>query len=161
MNDEPARPRRRHRTRPTPAPDLTTLEGARLAYRDLAARMHVLSWSRERTVAERERWVWDEAWELARARGLPVPARRPPGQVPPPDLSRPLFPEGSRRAYRDLAQQLRLLAVSNASTSTFATRETALWRELWGLAIRRSIAYAPDHGRDEGQSPTAPDHSHL
>jgi len=101
----------------------------------------VLSWSKA-TFAERERWLWDEVWELAQARGLAAPPRCPPEQVPAPDMSDPLFPEGCRRSYRDLTARVRHLAAGDAAG--FAQREASVWAALWALASRRGLAAAPD-----------------
>ncbi len=117
------------------------MDGARRAYQHLAARLDVLSWSKA-TFAERERWLWDEAWELAQARGLAAPPRCPPEQVPAPDMSDPLFPEGCRRSYRDLTARVRHLAAGDAAG--FAQREASVWAALWALASRRGLVAAPD-----------------
>ncbi len=136
MSGEPAPQRRRGRPRTSRGQDPTSRETSRPAYRDLAARTDVLSWSKG-TFAEREGWLWDEVWALARAQGRPAPPRRPLDQVPQPDESSPVFPEGSRRAYRDLVGQLRRLAV--LSDDDFAAEEIAAWATLWVLAEQRGI----------------------
>lgn len=136
MGSEPPPPRHRRRSRPGPGQDPTSPGASRLAYRDLAARTDVLSWSKG-TFAEREGWLWDEVWALARAQGHPAPPRRPHDQVPQPDKSSPIFPEGSRRAYRDLAEQLRHLVTLDADD--FAAGEVATWAVLWALAGQRGI----------------------
>ena len=136
MGNEPPPPRHRRRSRVGPGQDHTSPGAARLAYRDLAARTDVLSWSKG-TFAEREGWLWDEVWALARAQGRPAPSRRPHDQVPQPDESSPIFPEGSRRAYRDLAEWLRHLVTLD--DDDFAAGEVTTWALLWALAEQREI----------------------
>ncbi len=136
MGTEPTPQRRRRRARPSPSQNPTSPEASRPEYRDLAARTDVLSWSKD-TFTEREGWLWDEVWALAQAQGRPVPPRRPRDQVPHPDNSSPIFPEGSRRAYRDLAEQLRrLVALGDAD---FVVAEAVAWAALWSLAEQRGI----------------------
>ncbi len=136
MSSEPSPQRRRRRSRSSPGQDSTSAGASRPAYRDLAARTDVVSWSKG-TFAEREGWLWDEVWALARAQGHPAPPRRPLDQVPHPDESSPIFPEGSRRAYRDLAERLRHLVA--CADDDFAAGEIAAWAALWALAERRGI----------------------
>lgn len=119
-----------------PGQNPTSPGASRLAYRDLAARTDVLSWSKG-TFAEREGWLWDEVWALTQVQGHPAPPRRPHDQVPQPDESSPIFPEGSRKAYRDLAEQLRHLVTLD--DDDFAAGEVATWAVLWALAEQRGI----------------------
>lgn len=144
MDDEQLPQRRRRRSRPSPDQHPASPEVLRAAYLDLAARTDVLSWSKG-TFAEREGWLWDEVWALARAQRRPAPTRRPRDQVPDPDESSPLFPAGSRRAYRDLAERLRHFVT--LGDADFAASATAVWAALWALAEQRGIMELEDNAR--------------
>ncbi len=83
MSDETAaRPRRGRRTsRALPVEGTSHLEGSRKAYRHLAAQMEILGWTTtDEQFAEREHWLWEQLWSLARTRGL-VEVLEPPLQA--------------------------------------------------------------------------------
>lgn len=65
-------PYRGHRTPGAlPLGETRTPEGARAAYRRLAAQLDILSWTIDEPLfLDRERWVWDQLLDVARARGL-------------------------------------------------------------------------------------------
>ncbi len=141
MSEQPPQRRRRQQApRPSPVvPGDQDLAGTREAYRALAAQMHLVSWSRDEVLPEREQELWNTLEELAPQRGLAVGTLQPAQEA---TLIGSGYRTGARQRYRALASQLRSLAEEPASN--FLEREQVLWADIRTLGAERGLITPPD-----------------